>query len=169
MVNKKALKEMGRKTFCAVKTAMELAVSSAYFGPTSIRKMGDKVEASLNVALFNTFHILVPGGVSLIAYPTAQQETPDGIFTLSKYLLFVAGTHILSGLYEWYRYEKNKVSPSTTSTSTSSTGKKSGLEEAVKESSETNHPIDPKTYKNPFEIELPKNDKIESLVYGGNE
>ena len=162
MVDKRAIKEMGKKTFNAVKTAMELAVSFPYFGPSFVRKTrkpdgGIDDNFTLLCSLLNILHVV---GSGFMAYDDIVPK---------MYPFFVLGTHTASGLYEWYRYEKNKVSPSTTSTSTSSTGKKSGLEEAVKESSETNHPIDPKTYKNPFEIELPKNDKIESLVYGGNE
>ena len=67
-------------------------------------------------------------------------------------------THTVSGLYEWYRYEKNKKSSSTMTTTTPV----KGLEASVEKAEEVKQEQSPgRSVVNPWEIDVRK---IENLV-----
>ena len=76
-------------------------------------------------------------------------------------------TNTATLIHEWYKDKEEEYMAFK-----GSTGKKSGLETKVTEPEvskpeipKTNSPIDPQTYKNPFEIDIPEDKRLDNIVY----
>ena len=162
MVDKKAVKETINLVKDFSMGTLSGVAQGYFFVPSAFRKSAelDSKKTSSNYErwegggrLVSWAPVIVTLGIlPLLVYCKLIVERPEiGWPLLGGQIL----TNVSSGLYEIYRSQKNKLS------------KESALEKAVKESSEIKPPIAPQTYKNPFEIDLPKNDKIDSLVYSG--
>ncbi len=155
-------KEMGRKTL----KGTSVAFSCFYFAPTFYRKSEDIAMASAGAAVGVFAHCVA--GACYAAF------TEREFYPLSFPLVPLA-TNAVSGLYEWARYEHEKVkskkapvsplsSPAVPSPgSTPSGAASSKLEEKVEQ--EKSKPLVPRDIPNPWDIDIPK---IENIV-GGEE
>ena len=149
MVDKKTIKNMGTKTrnFCRGFLEGHLAV------PSFIRKTEDSNQA-VGVGYFSGGIVPAFGHFAFGFYPLT------GYFLLFNYNKKIAiatlatqvTTNIASGIYEWYRYERDKLNkPLTTSPGE--------LEKIVEPKIEVELKPNETKFINPWEIEIPKMDK----------
>ncbi len=142
------LKDMGRKTLKG-----GLAIPEYIFAaPSFYRKYLSRPDAFL----------IVPHSL-LIALEICEAIDPIKNL-LGDYSYLPLATHVTgnvaSGLYEWFRYEKRKISSPTTSSSPSSASSSNLEKQVEKEDKPT-----PKDIPNPWDIDIPK---IENIFGGMN-
>ncbi len=150
------VKEMGRNSIKSVSHGIKATarfVGSTYMLPSTFRRHPDP-DDFFNVTipisfLFGTFE-------GVLAF---SGESTSGKYLYAAPLLVRIGTNIASGIYEWYRYEKNKKyghSPSGSAISGSSpfgSSSPSKLEEKVEKEEKKVHLKD---VPNPWDIDIPK-------------
>ncbi len=170
MVDKNALREMGRKKIKHLPQVLRIAgefIPSPWMVPTYMRRNDLDPMGGFAHYIYG-FLTVVVGNVA---------STVLGFAEDSRYFLYPAtmlSTNILSVLYEWYRYEKNKVSsPASLSSPPASPPSSvfppasSGLESKVekKEEQKRNERKIPRDIPNPWDIDIPK---IEDKKVGRN-
>src|SRR3989344_6850067 len=148
MVNKKAIKAMGKKTFKAVTALSGGCLEGLFILPSFCRKIPEKKYGKIEMICYIEGGTIALLGALMGEFNLWPYHEKFAISLLTAQIT----TNLCSGIYEWYRYEKNKA------LSPKNKPKESGLEEAVKTPEvEIKPPINPKDYKNPFEYEIPKN------------
>ncbi len=148
------VKEMGRNTIKGVSKGMKataIFVGSTYTLPSAFRKYTLDYDYVVAVILPPSFGFGL--GEFFLAWPV---ESRSYDYAYAVPFLVRVGTNIASGIYEWYRYEKNKKyghSPSGSRTPAPSSGSTSSgkLEEKVEKGE-----IKIKDIPNPWDIDIPK-------------
>jgi len=156
---------MGRKTIKHLPQVSRIAgefISSPWMMPTYMRR-NDLDPAGYFIGNFGRYMY----GTLTVAVGNIV-STVLGFVDDSRYFLYPAtmlSTNILSVLYEWYGYEKNKVStpaslspPPASPPSNVSPIASSGLESKVekKEEKDRNERKIPRDIPNPWDIDIPK-------------
>jgi len=159
---------MGRKTLKGLGSAIGGVYNVfeyVYACPTFTRKHLPIIKKQIPAHALDEFiGSVVVGGNALIwtgefIFGCCFKESPYLTYAFLPFATHIAG-NAASGLYEWFRYEKRKISSPTTSSSPSSASS-SNLEKKVEQ--EKSKPIVPRDIPNPWDIDIPK---IENIVGG---
>ena len=161
MVDYKALKDMGRKAggvISATAKAYGIFLSFSNLNPSTTRFLMSNPESdsedgiAASILISAVFNGILNAGM----HPYLASKIMGGNYSsyILPFLGISAGTNILSGLYEWYRYERDKNKTALDSSS--------GLEEEVEKSENEPKPEKPKII-NPWDQEF---EEIENKRYG---
>ncbi len=169
MVYKKTLKEMGRKTLKGIGSTIGgiyNVFEYVYACPTFTRKHLLTIEKQVPAHVLGDFVAgVVAGGNGFIF---VFEGIVGAVYKESPYAFLPMATHIagnaVSGLYEWFRYEKRKISSPTTSSPRASSSHSSPSSSNLEKKLEKNE-IKIKNIPNPWDIDFPK---IENIA-GGEE
>jgi len=172
MVYKKTLKEMGRKTLKGLGSAIGGVYNVfeyVYACPTFTRKHLPIIKKQIPAHALDEFiGSVVVGGNALIwtgefIFGCCFKESPYLTYAFLPFATHIAG-NAASGLYEWFRYEKRKISSPTTSSPRASSSHSSPSSSNLEKKLEKNE-IKIKNIPNPWDIDFPK---IENIA-GGEE
>jgi hypothetical protein len=165
--NLETIKEMGKKTGMAGKIILGYGLRCAYSAPTATRialeKQGEELEINFENLLAGTCLYALSQMIINIPLHQGINEEYRHILIIGNLSVSVA-TNIASGLYEWFRYEKNKsstISPATAISPQSTLETTVETPEAPKIT-----PTIPDQRIEPWKPEIPK---MDATVYTGRE